>query len=143
MSEIEPVTPVPKRGMSTKVIAAIVIVAAFLTGALAGAIADRVWVRTHPFRGPGPHAVEFLLNRLDSRLDLTDQQRSQIAKILERRHERMNAIWAATHPRIRAEVEQTNAEIAAVLTPEQREKFEKLKMRLMPRRRGGEPPPHP
>jgi Spy/CpxP family protein refolding chaperone len=96
----------------------------------------------HRRDGPPPHVTKFIVNRLDRQLDLTDEQRTKIEAILDRRHERIRAIMEQTHPRVRAEVEQTNAEIEAILTPEQRVKFEKLKMRLMMRRHVG-PPPHP
>ena len=71
-----------------------------------------------------------MLNRLDRRLDLTDAQRKQVEEILRRRHARINAMWSGVRPRVRAEVDATNAEIAKVLTPEQRAKFERMRMHL-------------
>ncbi|MFP5245310.1 MAG: hypothetical protein ACLGH0_01355, partial [Thermoanaerobaculia bacterium] len=60
---------------------------------------------------------------------------------------RMNELMASIHPRMRGEIDAANEEIARVLTPEQRAKFEKLKIRM--RRHGppgpgpGHPPPPP
>ena len=138
MSEIEPAAPPPvRRSVSTKVIAAAVVLAAFVTGVLAGIVGDRLWMMRH---GPPQMSTKFILNRLDHQLDLTDQQRTQIAAILERRHAQIRVILERTHPLVREEVEATNREIEALLTPEQRAKFEKLKMRFLMRRVG--PPMH-
>lgn len=133
----------PRRTFSTKAMAALVIVAAFIGGVLAGVVGDRAWLmkrgKFHPERAMRfltPHAVE----RLDRALDLTDAQRKQVAEILERRHARIDDVWKRVHPQLRVEIEQTNAEIEKILTPEQREKFARMKMHL--RRRGGGPP-HP
>ena len=42
----------------------------------------------------------------------------------------MEQIWASAHPRIEAEIQATNDEISSILTPEQRVKFEEIKMRM-------------
>ena len=113
----------------TAIIAAIVIVLAFVAGFAAGFVADRYLVVR---RGPGPHpmAVRAMTERLDHHLDLTDEQRQKIEQILARRHRDMDKQWADTRSRMRKQIEETNAEIARVLTPEQRAKFEEMKMRL-------------
>lgn len=134
MSETEPVAPPPQRRASTKVIAVIVVVAAFVTGVLTGIVSDHVWLMRHRFDGPPQMTTKFILTRLDQQLDLTDQQRTQIAAILDRRHARIRVIFEQAHPRVRTEVEETNREIEALLTPDQRAKFEKLKMRFLMRR---------
>lgn len=108
----------------TAVIAAVVVVLAFVAGFAAGALTDHIWMLK---RGPHPPmAAHAMVNRLDRHLDLTDEQRAKIEQILERRHTQM-----------RAEIDLTNAEIERVLTPEQREKFQRMRMRLGPRH-GGE-----
>jgi Spy/CpxP family protein refolding chaperone len=99
------------------VLAVLVLALTFATGVLAGAAAHHVVAAR---RGGGPaFAGAAMVRHLDRRLDLTDQQRSQIETIIRRRHEKM-----------RTEVDTTNAEIARLLTPEQREKFEKMRLRM-------------
>jgi Spy/CpxP family protein refolding chaperone len=125
--------------MKTTVIAAIVVVLAFVAGFISGAAVDHLVMHR---RGPEipRFAPRVIVNHLDRRLDLTADQRAKIEEILERHHQRMEGMWANVRPAMRTELEKTNDEIARVLTPEQREKFEKLKMRLGPRhgrRRGG------
>jgi Spy/CpxP family protein refolding chaperone len=75
-----------------------------------------------------------MVNRLDHCLDLTDQQRKQVEEILNRHRENINAMWAGVHPHVRAEIDAANAEIVKVLTPEQRAKYEKMRMHLLHQR---------
>jgi Spy/CpxP family protein refolding chaperone len=123
--------------MKTKWIAAVIVLAAFVSGILAGIAGTHVFLH----RGGRPHvprrASHFMVERLDHRLDLTDEQERRVEAILERRHEQMEKIWASTHPRIEAEIKATNDEISSILTPEQRVKFEEIKMRMGRGRRGG------
>jgi Spy/CpxP family protein refolding chaperone len=116
----------------TAVIAAIVVVLAFVAGFAAGVVTDHLVMLR---RGPGmpPMVAHAMAGRLDRHLDLTDEQRRKIEEILERRHGAMDRLWAEMHPRMRVEIDATNAEIERVLTPEQREKFREMRMRLGPR----------
>jgi hypothetical protein len=126
----------PPRGTSTKVVATIVVVVAFVGGLVIGAIGDRLWTL---HRGPGAHRLAIhaitarVLSRLDSELSLTPQQHEQVKKILDAHAARMQTIWEGVRPQIHREVDQNNAEIEQVLTPEQRQKFDKLKMQFLPR----------
>ena len=110
------------------------VIAAFIAGILVGILG------THLVRGGRhipPRAAHFLAERLDRRLDLSDEQEKKIEEIIARRHARMNAIWESARPRIHDEIEATNTEIASILTPEQRVKFEAIKMRVNTGRRPG------
>lgn len=130
MSVIDPI-PAPPRGKTrTVVIAALALMVTFVAGFVVGAVADRFLHRGG--RIP-PFAAHAMINHLDRRLDLTDRQRADIQKILQRRHARIETMWDGVQPRIRAEIEATNVEIERVLTPEQRAKFQTLRMRLGPR----------
>lgn len=119
----------------TVVIAALALVVTFIAGFVVGAVVDRFVMFEREPRRPPPLATEAMLHRLDRRLDLTDQQREQIEQILERRHERIHQLMQTTRPQVHREVEAANAEIERLLTPEQREKFKDMKMRLGPRGR--------
>lgn len=114
----------------TVIIATLALVVMFVAGFVSGVVTDRLLMHRRGPHRPPPMIAHAMLHRLDRQLDLTDQQEAEIRKILERRHERLNAQWEAMRPRINAEIQQTNAEIERLLTPEQREKFQDLRLHL-------------
>ena len=116
----------------TTLIAVLALVLTFVSGMVVGVAMHRVWLRD---RQVPRHAATMMARHLDLRLDLTDAQRAQVESILLRRHARIDEVWSGARPRVRAEIDAANAEIARVLTPEQREKFETMKMRMGHRRR--------
>ena len=137
MSVTDPVAAPPRgTSRSTKIVATIVVLAAFAGGLVIGAIGDRIWIMHH---GPGPHRFAIhvitarVLSRLDHELQLTPSQHEEVKKILDAHAARIQAISDGMHPQIRSEVERNNAEIERVLTPEQRQKFDKMKMQFIPR----------
>jgi Spy/CpxP family protein refolding chaperone len=112
-------------------LAVVVLVLTFVAGMAAGVFGAHM----HILYG-GPGAARFpraMVNRLDRRLDLTDAQRKQVEEIVNRRHANIDAVWGGARPRVRAEIEAANEEIARVLTPEQRARFEKMRMRMLGR----------
>lgn len=140
MSEID-VSTAPRRRLLTTTLAAVVLVlVTFASGFVAGIAADRLVLRKRD-RIP-PMATTMMARRLDRHLDLTDEQRAKVERILARRHDRMNALWTSIRPQLRREIDSTNDEIAGILTPEQRERFEKMKMHLGPPRGGRHPTMH-
>lgn len=137
MSVSDPVVTPPRgTSTSTKIVATIVVLVVFAGGLVIGVIADRLWMMHH---GPGPHRLAIhvitarILSRLDDSLKLTPQQHDEVKKILDAHAARIQAISEGVHPQIRQEVDRNNAEIERVLTPEQRQKFDKLKMQFVPR----------
>ena len=120
--------------MKTKWMAAVVVLVAFASGILVG-VAGSHLLRSHRPRHIPKRAAHFMVERLDRRLDLSDEQEKKIEAIIARRHERMEQIWSSAHPRIEAEIEATNKEISSILTPDQRVKFEEIKMRVSRGRR--------
>ena len=121
-------------GTRTTLVALLILVLTFGAGFIGGAAAHHLFF-AHRETIP-PFAMHAMVNRLDRRLDLTDAQREQIEAILSRRRANINAMWAGVRPRVRAELEATNAEIVKVLTPEQRTKYEKMRMHLLHRTHG-------
>lgn len=95
-----------------------VLVLTFLAGLAAGVFTSHMMI-LHGGHGAGrfPHV---LLNRLDRKLDLTDAQRAQVKKIIDRRQARIAAD-------VRGEVERARNEIEQVLTPEQKEKYRRMR----------------
>lgn len=140
MSSEAPLPPPPSRTRTT-LIAAFLLVFTFASGVIAGIVADRLMLRAGHHRVPR-FATDAMVHRLDRHLDLTDEQRRQIEEIVRRRHQRINELTSRIRPRVRAEIDQTNDEIARILTPEQREKFDRMKLHLG-RRHGRHGRPHP
>jgi Spy/CpxP family protein refolding chaperone len=113
----------------TTFIATVVVVLTFVAGMVTGVFASHMMI-LRGSHGAGYFPNRALVNRLDRHLDLTDAQRAQVEQIIRRRHQRIDQLWSETRPRVNAEISRTNAEISAILTPEQNAKFEKLKMRF-------------
>ena len=114
----------------TTLVAVVVLVLTFGAGVAVGVFADHVLMIRGMRHGLPPFATHMMATRLGRHLDLTATQKARIEQILERRRTRMNQLWSSVRPHIHEELEQTNAEISAVLTPEQRAKFERMKLRL-------------
>ncbi len=148
MSVTEPAAA--PRSSNARVIASIVVVVAFIAGLLVGAVADRIYLFRH---GPprekhaGAFAAARIVDRLDHELKFTPQQKQQVTTIVTAHGKRIDAIWGAVRPQMRQEIDAANKEISAVLTPDQRTKFDKLRMKLGgrggPRKFGGGPPGPP
>jgi hypothetical protein len=111
----------------TAVIAAIALIATFLVGVVVGVVGDRF---LHHPPGPPHPSPEAITRHLDRKLHFTDQQRAAVLQILQRRQERISEVWESVHPRVRQEVEATNAEIERLLTPEQRKEFGQIRMKM-------------
>ena len=101
------------------------LIAVFVSGGLAGAAGDRLLhadealERRH--RGYGKHHG---MERLLDELELSQEQRAEIERVLDRHRPRVEAIWDSCKPRMSAHIDSTNAEIRALLTPEQRDTFD-------------------
>jgi Spy/CpxP family protein refolding chaperone len=136
------------RSSNARVIASIVVVVAFIAGLLVGAVADRIYLFRHgpPHERHGEFVATRIVDKLDRELKFTPQQKQQVTVIVTGHGHRMEALWGRVRPEMRQEIDAANKEISAVLTPEQRVKFDKLRMRLGPRgprKFGGPPPPPP
>jgi Spy/CpxP family protein refolding chaperone len=121
--------PAPRNSTATVVIAIVVVIAAFLSGVAAGVLLTHL----HMMRagiGGGRMVERMMVHRLERSLDLTHDQRTKVEEIIARHHRRINALTDAVRPQVHDEIEAANREIEAVLTPEQRAKFAKLKLRL-------------
>ena len=82
---------------------------------------------TRPFQpgGAGFVRMEFL-RRAERELNLTVEQREQVDKILRDSQERTKKLMEPVTPQIRQELQQTKEQFLAVLTTEQRARFEEL-----------------
>lgn len=113
----------------TTVVAILVVLLTFTAGVMVGVFASHMMILRGGHGAP-LFPAKAMVNRLDRRLDLTDAQRAQVEQIIRRRHARIDGLWDDLRPRMRTEMDQANAEISAILTPEQRAKFERLKFHV-------------
>lgn len=105
-----------------------VLVVIFLAGGSAGASAMKAFAA--PEGGPGE------LPPFPSReIGLTPAQQAQVREVLERNKPRMDQILEEMVPRVRALADDVEAQLVAILTPEQRERYRAYK--------AGRPPPLP
>ena len=123
---------------------------AFVAGALGGVAADRVLARGDPAaqRGVGPPgpggpggAGGAIFPRglpLARQLDLTPEQRDRIEAIMREERSKADSVLRAVRPVLQARYDSANAAIRAVLTPEQRQRFDRFREgrreRMRPRR---------
>jgi hypothetical protein len=130
--------PLRRSRMPPRALAALILVICFAVGAIVGGAVDRLLLvrqgRLVP-RAPGGFVSHHVVDRLDHELKLSAAQRQQIEIILQRRHERVTAIWATVRPQVHAEVNATSAEISALLTADQRVKFAKMRENMRHRTR--------
>lgn len=113
--------------MKTKILVLAAFVLTFAVGVLTGALVVRdnsrpasPWARRE--RIPdlhGPLQVEML----QSRLNLSEKQRAQVAEIISTHHERLRNHFSQIRPQSHQIIKEMTAQIDSVLTPEQRLKF--------------------
>lgn len=120
-----------------KVVLATVVI--FAAGVLTGGLTARLQHRAADNLPPRPEAwmlprLEFL-RRAQRELDLTDDQRRRIEAIFRESHERMRPVWQQAMPEMRAELARVRDQMREVLTPRQRDQFERLLQERGPRRR--------
>lgn len=151
--------------MRQRLVSALVLAVLFLSGLAVGMAADRFMHRP-PFRGErGEHPMgppdaamreriaAMVSRRLKEDLDLTDDQAAQIRGMIPGHIVALDSVRAAVAPQIDSVVKRSAAEIAAVLTPEQRTRWEQSRrhgglpgvppMDGGPPERGHRPPPPP
>jgi Spy/CpxP family protein refolding chaperone len=85
----------------------------------------------HDGKHQGPPPPEKIVSHMTSKLDLTDEQASQILQILESKKPQTEAS-REQHRELR---QQIRGEISAVLTEQQREKFEAMHQQRMAKRK--------
>jgi len=124
------------------------VIAIFIGGLLVGIAGDRFYLlHTHRLfpsdRGPR-FSTRRIVEHLDRDLHLSPQQKTDVQRIIDQHHVRIDSVMSGVQPQVRAELEAANAEIDKILTPPQRETFKKMRMRApFPRRHGFAPPPPP
>ena len=125
--------------------------AIFLLGMVCGAVVDRQIILKRARsaaawwqgRGEGgrPDVKNRMLDRYERELDLNAAQKRKLAAILEVSRSEMGEIRKGVRGKLEAVARDTRTQIRELLTPEQQEKFNKLRERR--RRRRHRPPRRP
>ena len=98
----------------------------FLAGAMTGALVAPMIGRSFMRLPDSQQMSRHMLARLQSGLDLTDEQMAKIRPVIEKTCADMETIHRETTKRAQDRIAETNAKIATFLTPEQKVKFEKM-----------------
>lgn len=110
-----------------KVITGIVII--FLLGALAGSAATGIFFKRNVeqvLRGGSKAASELVAKRLSKALKLDAAQRSQLDQIVDEARKEMIDVRRQIRPQIRDILNRAQDKVNVMLTPDQREKFQKI-----------------
>lgn len=104
--------------------------AIFLVGGVTGAVLGWTGAKERWSHAPDGRTIcDHVRHRLQSELNLRPDQVRQIDPILEKRAKEMDAIHSRTIKEIEEIIRSSNDNIAKVLDPEQRTKFEELEKR--------------
>lgn len=131
--------------MSPKVLAWLSVLFAFIVGIASGFIgAELMRRRGHPdFHRRGPHQhqrlVGPLLERFAGELELSVEQEHAVREILDRGRDEIQAMRRELRPKMDRIHRSLEEDIAALLSPEQRSRYEDM----LKRREGIVPPPRP
>lgn len=123
--------------------ATILVAGVFLLGMVLGAatlyMAESVWGDSpagRDRRGPyGPGGDARVVAELTRELGLTAEQQAQLVASLEESRAQMNAVYDTVRPQLQQIREAGRDRIRAFLTPEQRERFEVMLVRMDEERR--------
>ena len=119
----------------------------FVAGAATRAFFCIHLLRHHVMLGP-PHSGDIadrMREHLRHALDLTAEQESKIAPIVEAASSKLETIRLETAERVRGVMEESKKQVAPLLTPEQQKKLDQLESehRKMMLHHGFLPPPPP
>jgi hypothetical protein len=128
---------VDNEGTMNKLKLIVGIILVLLVGALAGSLVTGIYFkhRIEQFASSGGshHRRKAVMKRLTNRLDLTEEQRIEIEKIVKESQSRIYAIRRKYLPEIREISDESFALIKENLNPEQKEKLAKLHKKLKDR----------
>jgi Spy/CpxP family protein refolding chaperone len=109
-------------------------------GFLLGAFFSDVY-RLHRRPGP-PHGMGSPVEMFGSELDLSATQKDQVSKLFEKYRPEMDKVMEENRPKMDAVRKKLDAEIRALLTPEQSARMDKLEQNFSKRMGGGPGGPH-
>jgi len=92
--------------------------------------------------------VQQRVDRMSTELNLNDEQKTKVTALLEKQGKERREIFGDTslsredrRDKMRAVMQDENKQLKAILTPDQFEKWKKLREQIRPRRPGGEGEP--
>ena len=101
----------------------------FILGAVAGGIADRMlcWHRVESIISGGPKArMELMVHKLSCELKLNAEQKAKLEAIAKETRMQVREVKKQIKPQVDAIIAVQADKVRAMLTPEQKEKFEKF-----------------
>jgi hypothetical protein len=121
---------------------ALYLLAVFLSGAVAGGFAHRLYmvknVQAEPSRPRPEEYRQKYLNEMKSRLGLDDTQTARLNEILDHTHQRFKTFRETHREEFNAIHDEQVREINAMLNEPQRAEYEKFRQEREKRRRDGE-----
>jgi hypothetical protein len=105
------------------------VVLVFVLGVFAGSLATHLLYRYRLdsiISGRAQTKEEVIIDRLNRKLDLDPRQLEEVRKLVHETHEKIQAIRSQVRPQTEAIIEGTQARISALLTPEQRVKYDTM-----------------
>ncbi|HSR10220.1 MAG TPA: hypothetical protein VLS90_02160 [Thermodesulfobacteriota bacterium] len=144
MEQYQPTGPVlkPRRRWVRTILVALVI---FVSGAMIGGGLTVLIIAggaKRYFQDPAVSA-DRITHRMKKQLDLTEDQVTQVHRIILERQQAFQSLRKQVQPQVKAQIEKTRRELSAVLTPEQARKWEKRFDRFrkfwMPKDRDNQP----
>ena len=126
-----------------KIVAGVLVV--FLLGVITGVLGTNIYVM-HGIRkftsGRPPEAHKnLLMRRLSRELDLTEDQKPQVEKILEEANVEIRAFLTKSRAEFEQIMQPRKAQLKEILTPTQQEKLDKIFARMQQRWHRPPPPP--
>jgi len=119
-------TNVIKNRWQVRIAATIIFVLGFTAGILA----------LNVYRGWGPRGGANRMDELSERLQLTADQKTKVQEIFSDTREQLRAVRQETEPRMEEIRRQADGRLQTVLTPDQWEKFQRLREERGRRGRG-------
>lgn len=122
-SDAEKITPTPRRRRGWLRLLLYLLI--FISGGIVGSGATLMVIRTsalfavhHPDEMPA-----IIANRMERALDLDDEQKRQVLEILHERQEALQDVRRQSQPLVEEQLDLLEEQVAAVLDPEQQEKW--------------------
>jgi Spy/CpxP family protein refolding chaperone len=104
-----------------------ILLTTLLAGILAGMAVERVWIaRRIADRFPSAEERLERRSRLYDELGVTVEQRERLDRIFDRRGDQARVTWETARRDLVAVVDSASSEIRAVLTPLQREEYDRI-----------------
>jgi Spy/CpxP family protein refolding chaperone len=114
--------------------ASLLLLAALFGGAVGSAVTARLADPGHRDHGRRGHGSEWYVSLLTRELDLSSAQQDSVRSLLARRRQGMDSLYALIRPSMEQIRDSIRADVRALLTPAQQERYRALSARLDARR---------